>query len=80
MSEEQFNDTSTAKPKKMRKLFSPQEDALLTKIMFQQPFETWIAVAEQLPGMTARQCRDRWVNYLSPVSYTHLTLPTTERV
>lgn len=39
---------------------------MLTKIMYQQPFETWIAVAEQLPGRTARQCRDRWVNYLSP--------------
>ena len=52
--------------KKIRKLFSQQEDALLTQIMYQQPFETWIAVAEQLPGRTARQCRDRWVNYLSP--------------
>lgn len=60
------NYSETVKPKKIRKLFSPQEDALLTKIMFQQPFETWIAVAEQLPGRTARQCRDRWVNYLSP--------------
>ena len=54
------------KQKKIRKLFTPQEDALLTKIMFQGPFETWIAVAEQLPGRTPRQCRDRWVNYLSP--------------
>ena len=54
------------KQKKIRKLFSPQEDAILTKIMYQQPFETWIAVAEHLPGRTARQCRDRWVNYLSP--------------
>ena len=52
--------------KKVRKLFSQQEDEMLTKIMYQQPFETWIAVAEQLPGRTARQCRDRWVNYLSP--------------
>ena len=57
---------SSGKQKKIRKLFSPQEDALLTKIMYQQPFETWIAVAEHLPGRTARQCRDRWVNYLSP--------------
>lgn len=60
------NMANKQKPKKVRKLFSPQEDALLTQIMFQQPFETWIAVAEKLPGRTARQCRDRWVNYLSP--------------
>ena len=57
---------SGQKQKKIRKLFSPQEDAILTKVMYQQPFETWIAVAEHLPGRTARQCRDRWVNYLSP--------------
>jgi len=58
--------SSNSKPKKIRKLFSPQEDALLSQIMYQQPFQTWIAVADQLPGRTARQCRDRWVNYLSP--------------
>ena len=34
--------------------------------MHGQPFTTWIAVAEQIPGRSARQCRDRWANYLSP--------------
>ncbi|KAH0793086.1 Myb-like DNA-binding domain containing protein [Histomonas meleagridis] len=34
--------------------------------MFEQPFVTWLAVALQIPGRTARQCRDRWTNYLSP--------------
>jgi hypothetical protein len=52
--------------KKVRKLFSPEEDALLCHIMFEQQFTTWIAVAAQMPGRTARQCRDRWANYLSP--------------
>ena len=54
------------KVKKARKLFSAQEDAILTNIMYHEPFQTWIHVAEKLPGRTARQCRDRWVNYLSP--------------
>ena len=54
------------KSKKQRKLFSPQEDAMLSNIMFTQTFQTWFAVAEKMPGRTARQCRDRWVNYLSP--------------
>ena len=57
---------NTMKVKKARKLFSAQEDAILTDIMFHEPFQTWIHVAEKLPGRTARQCRDRWVNYLSP--------------
>lgn len=43
-----------------------EEDNLLLKIMIEQQFTTWIAVAEQIPGRTARQCRDRWTNYLSP--------------
>lgn len=54
------------KPKKIRKLFSAEEDALLSHIMFEQTFTTWIAVAAQIPGRSARQCRDRWANYLSP--------------
>ena len=54
------------KPKKVRKLFSAEEDQLLTRIMYEQPFTTWIAVAAQIPGRSARQCRDRWANYLSP--------------
>lgn len=52
--------------KKIRKLFSAEEDAQLSRIMFEQQFTTWIAVAAQIPGRTARQCRDRWANYLSP--------------
>ena len=52
--------------KKARKLFSPEEDATLTRIMFENPFTSWINVAAQMPGRTARQCRDRWSNYLSP--------------
>ena len=55
-----------SRPKKIRKLFSAEEDALLSRIMFEQPFTTWIAVAAQIPGRSARQCRDRWANYLSP--------------
>ncbi|OHS96884.1 hypothetical protein TRFO_01971 [Tritrichomonas foetus] len=54
------------KPKKIRKLFSAEEDALLSRIMYEQPFTTWIVVAAQIPGRSARQCRDRWANYLSP--------------
>lgn len=52
--------------KKMRKLFSAEEDAFLAKIMFEEPFTTWIAVASHFTGRSARQCRDRWTNYLAP--------------
>lgn len=61
-----LNFDAQSKTKKMRKLFSVEEDRLLTQIMYNQPFSTWIAVAAQIPGRSARQCRDRWANYLSP--------------
>ncbi|KAK8885480.1 hypothetical protein M9Y10_040929 [Tritrichomonas musculus] len=63
------NDSLTTPPtkqKKMRKPFSVDEDHLLTNIMYGKPFTTWIDVAAQIPGRSARQCRDRWANYLSP--------------
>jgi hypothetical protein len=50
----------------MRRPFTPVEDALLSQIMTEQPFTTWLRVANQMPGRTARQCRDRWANYISP--------------
>jgi hypothetical protein len=27
---------------------------------------TWAAIAARVPGRSARQCRDRWTNYLAP--------------
>jgi hypothetical protein len=49
-----------------RRLFTAEEDELLCRIMTEQPFSTWVAVASQLTGRSARQCRDRWANYLCP--------------
>jgi hypothetical protein len=49
-----------------RRLFTADEDELLCRIMVEQPFSTWVTVASQLPGRSARQCRDRWANYLCP--------------
>jgi hypothetical protein len=54
--------------KPMRRLFTPEEDALLAQIVAHQEFTTWICVAAQMLGRTARQCRDRWTNYLCPVN------------
>jgi len=34
--------------------------------MTNQPFKGWKSVSEQMHGFSARQCRDRWHNYLSP--------------
>jgi hypothetical protein len=49
-----------------RQPFHPAEDALLMQVLSAERFQNWECVAEQLPGRTARQCRERWANYLCP--------------
>ena len=52
--------------RRARKVFTSDEDAKLIEIMRLQQFTSWEKVAKDLPDRTARQCRDRWLNYLSP--------------
>jgi hypothetical protein len=54
--------------KSTRKLFTPEEDALLARVMSHCPFASWVDVARHIPGRSARQCRDRWSNYLCPAN------------
>jgi hypothetical protein len=61
-----YNTAFPYDPKQRRRLFTSEEDALLCRIMFERTFSTWIEVAAYLPGRSARQCRDRWANYLCP--------------
>jgi hypothetical protein len=49
-----------------RRPFTTQEDAMLIQIM-QGRFDGWEAVAARMKERTCRQCRERWMNYLSPV-------------
>jgi hypothetical protein len=49
-----------------RKPFTPEEDTAIMRMMLGAPTFGWNVVASQLPGRTARQCRERWMNYLTP--------------
>lgn len=50
-----------------RRLFSVEDDKVLTSIVVNNNGITnWQDVAKLMPGKTARQCKDRWFNYLSP--------------
>jgi hypothetical protein len=46
--------------------FTATEDELLGQIIEELGTDDWQLIAKQLPGRNARQCRDRWLNYLSP--------------
>jgi hypothetical protein len=50
-----------------RKLrFSPKEDAVIMSAKMADPPESWNTIAKRLKRRTARQCRDRWMQYLAP--------------
>lgn len=49
-----------------RRVFTTEEDQLIADLVSSQQFTNWHEVAQKLHGRTARQCRDRWTNYLSP--------------
>lgn len=41
-----------------------EDDRLRTAVL--EGFDHWGKVAEKMPGRTAKQCRERWTNYLDP--------------
>lgn len=49
-----------------RRPFTVEEDAKLMEIMNSNNFVNWETVAQKMGDRSSRQCRERWVNYLSP--------------
>ena len=46
--------------------FTAQEDALLKKLVHEMGENCWNELASKMKRRNARQCHDRWFNYLSP--------------
>jgi hypothetical protein len=46
--------------------FTPAEDEILMGVVDELGPDDWQMISRRLPGRNARQCRDRWLNYLSP--------------
>jgi hypothetical protein len=54
--------------------FTQTEDMQLTQIVAYYGCDDWTLVASRMPGRNARQCRERWLNYINPqLSRTPLT-------
>jgi hypothetical protein len=47
-------------------VFSQAEDEMLISLVGGREKVNWGEIAKDMPGRSARQCRDRWSNYLSP--------------
>jgi hypothetical protein len=63
--EPETNAETTAQRRQKQK-FGPEEDDIIRAAVEVHGPRKWRLVAERLTGRTARQCRERWVNYLSP--------------
>jgi hypothetical protein len=59
--------------------FTPAEDEQLAEVVSDLGTNDWEAVAKRLAGRNARQCRDRWDNYLSPSVFTGPWTPQEEQ-
>lgn len=46
--------------------WTPQEDALVVKLVTKGGPQKWSQIAEHLPGRIGKQCRERWHNHLNP--------------
>lgn len=54
------------KKKHPRTHFSSSEDDLLKNLVEKYGTQNWVKISQQIQGRNPRQCRDRWLNYLSP--------------
>jgi hypothetical protein len=47
--------------------FTPGEDERLRMMVEQLGPTDWLAISHAMPNRDARQCRERWMNYVNPV-------------
>jgi hypothetical protein len=70
---------SERRPRQPRSPFSSAEDAQLNQLVQQFGETSWHEIEAQMPGRSARQCRDRWKLYLSP-NVSHQPWPPDDEV
>lgn len=74
-------EASETKPKKNHRLkFTETEDNLLRLVVSKTGTDDWQLVASWMGCRTARQCRDRWKHYLSPMTNTNDWTPTEDQI
>ena len=56
--------------------WSPEEDALLTRLVEQHGAHRWSLISAAIPGRSGKSCRLRWVNKLRPDLKTYAQTPS----
>ena len=60
----QVSSVSSSKPQKSK--FTTEDDILLTRLVLTSSVVDWSLIASKMHNRNARQCRERWQNYLDP--------------
>jgi hypothetical protein len=60
--------------------FDPSEDKLLFDAVRMFGCANWHRIASLIPGRSARQCRERWTNYLNPDLFNGEWTPDEDRM
>lgn len=60
-----YNENYDFKKQFHRRKFTPEEDQALIYFVCKNGSYDWKKISEYMPGRTAKQCRDRYCNYLS---------------
>lgn len=63
-----------------RSKFSVAEDIILCRLVVQFGTSSWEIFPQWLPGRNARQCRERWIKYLSPSNRFEPFLPEEDQL
>jgi hypothetical protein len=51
----------------MKSRFSSHDDSLLADAVARYGTTDWSVIAKEIPNRNARQCRERWNNYVNPM-------------
>ena len=61
-----MSNPTNEKQKSSRRKFTEEEDQFLSQLVAEMGPRKWEKIAKRMPNRTARQCRDRYSNYLIP--------------
>jgi hypothetical protein len=64
--EPSFLDPAVKPGRRQKSAFSAAEDQALTMLVQRLGENNWHDIESEMPGRSARQCRERWCLYLSP--------------
>jgi hypothetical protein len=54
------------RPSKKKIRFTKEQDDLIKQLVEEDPRPSWADIAVQIPGKTAKQCRERFQHFLAP--------------